>query len=797
VTNRVRVGAALSVFVVGGSATAVVRALPVRTVRVVALRADACEGGGGVPSLAEVADPVSQWFEGAGLAAKVAGIGETAVGTGLEAAGKVAGYAFAWAAFNEANAAFDYTGKDPPDPDFRVVFTPVFVPVPAVKAPNRHLEGAFLALNRLFAAQTRFAEAAVAFRVSLNRAEGAAAAGNPIWKARQADASARNALQAFGILQELPGLDAAVEHAFVADGLQATVTPQQFVAAQQAIAQHGLPPEVTHLLAVAAGALRPQSNSEVVTLKMLLLDTTGLEQAVARARPTAEHVPSAPEFQALASAEAKAAAALQTYANDVLTPSLRRVQSAVTGQDCGGGGASAGSYGEPHEVTFSGDDYEFQGAGEFTLVKSTTDSLAIQIREQPFPGAVDVAINTATAMRVGPTIVELVGDDKGRLHLWIDRKQVPLASQPLDGGGTLSVKDGRFATVTWPDGTQATVYSATTLAVAHQTATCNVAGTIYVDVSVPHSRFGHLTGLLGDAGAHPFSDLIGGNGVHYPYEKLAYPSGSVGNYDLLYHQFGQSWRISQQSSLFAYPAGTTTKSYTNTAFPSKALTISSLTPTKVSGALKACKKAGITNGLLLADCVFDVGVTGSSCFANDDADVQVTTGGPAPSSAPPSSGSTSPATPTTTTSTTTTSPTTTTAVSGFVVTVTAGTPRAYAFKLSASTQSRVVSDTPGVAELSLPAGEVTFEVTNSADGINAHSFEVCATPLTPAPAKTLVAVQKIPDHCAGTGTGTLAAGATATFTVDFTAPGAYEYLSTYGGPSGDASAGMKGVLNVT
>jgi hypothetical protein len=28
-------------------------------------------------------------------------------------------------------------------------------------------------------------------------------------------------------------------------------------------------------------------------------------------------------------------------------------------------------------------------------------------------------------------------------------------------------------------------------------------------------------------------------------------------------------------------------------------------------------------------------------------------------------------------------------------------------------------------------------------------------------------------------------------------PGAYEYLSTVGGPSGDASAGMKGVLNIT
>jgi plastocyanin len=784
----------LGALVAGVSATAVVHALQLKTVHVASARTSACEGEGG-PGLGEVAHVVSETFEGAGAAAKTAGLGETPVGEALGTAGEVAGYGFAWAAFYEANAAFDYAGKDPPDPNFRVVFTPVFVPVPMVRPPTRQLKGAFLALNRLFATQTRFAEAAVAFRISLNRAEGAAAAGDRVWKARQADASARYALEAYGLLQELPGLDGAVERAFVTDGLQLTVTPQQFAAAQRAIAQHGLPPELTHLLAVAAGALRPQANSEVVTLKRLILDTTSLERAVAHARPTTLQLPSAPAFQSLASAEASAADVLQRYANDVLTPALRHVQSVLIGEDCGGGGATGDSYGEPHEVTFSGADYEFQAAGEFTLVKSTTDNLAIQIREQPFPGAGDVAINTATAMRVGLTIVELAGDDKGRLHLWIDRKPVPLASQALAGGGTLSVKGGRFATVTWPDGTQATVYSATTLATAHQTASCNVAGTIYVDVSVPHSRFGNLTGLLGDAGARPFSDLVGGDGVHYPIGELAYASGSVRNFDALYHQFGRSWRISQQSSLFAYPTGMTTKSYSNPAFPSKALTISSLTPTKVSGAVKACKKAGITNRSLLADCVFDVGVTGSSCFAGDDADIQATTGGPPATSSLPSSGST--ATTSTTTTTTTTSPTTTTSSGATVVTVTASSPTAYAFKLSTSSQARVVSDEPGVSELTVPAGEVTFDVTTSTTSINPHSFEVCSKPLTPAPAKTLTAVQSIPNSCTGTGTGTLAAGATGTFTVDFTAPGAYEYLSTYGGPSGDASAGMKGVLNVT
>jgi hypothetical protein len=49
------------------------------------------------------------------------------------------------------------------------------------------------------------------------------------------------------------------------------------------------------------------------------------------------------------------------------------------------------------------------------LVKSTTDSFDVQIREQPFPGAGDVAVNTATAMMVGKTIVELSGNPAGNL----------------------------------------------------------------------------------------------------------------------------------------------------------------------------------------------------------------------------------------------------------------------------------------------------------------------------------------------------------------------------------------------
>jgi YVTN family beta-propeller protein len=151
-----------------------------------------------------------------------------------------------------------------------------------------------------------------------------------------------------------------------------------------------------------------------------------------------------------------------------------------------------------------------------------------------------------------------------------------------------------------------------------------------------------------------------------------------------------------------------------------------------------------------------------------------------------------PSAPTTTTST----PTTTAGSTGTVVTVTTGEPSEYTFQLSTPTQPKVVSDKPAI-ELAVPLGEVTFNVTNPVDEILSHDFKVCSAPL-PGPVTTLPKVEGLPDSCSGTATPLLApGGVSATLKVDFTAPGAYEYLSTAGGPEGDAFAGMKGVLNVT
>ena len=100
-----------------------------------------------------------------------------------------------------------------------------------------------------------------------------------------------------------------------------------------------------------------------------------------------------------------------------------------------------------------------------------------------------------------------------------------------------------------------------------------------------------------------------------------------------------------------------------------------------------------------------------------------------------------------------------------VVTVVAGKPSEFGFKLSTTT---------------VKSGTVTFKVTN--DGILPHDFKVCASPTGGAA-----------DTCTGKVTKLITPGSSATLTVTFAKPGIYEYLCTV---SGHAAAGMRGDLKV-
>jgi uncharacterized cupredoxin-like copper-binding protein len=106
------------------------------------------------------------------------------------------------------------------------------------------------------------------------------------------------------------------------------------------------------------------------------------------------------------------------------------------------------------------------------------------------------------------------------------------------------------------------------------------------------------------------------------------------------------------------------------------------------------------------------------------------------------------------------------AAKGTTVSVIAGKPSEFSFKLSTKT---------------VPHGAVTFKVTNG--GTLPHDFKVCAS------SKGGTALT-----CTGKGTVVISPGGAAKLVVTFKTAGKYEYLCTV---SGHAAAGQKGILKVT
>ena len=543
---------------------------------------------------------------------------------------------------------------------------------------RRVLRGVFESLNQLFRTQNRFDEVVVALRISLDRAEGAAAAGDQLWLGRQEDTSAKYALEAFTLLKEFPPLNAAVESAFVADGFTLKITRQQFAAGQAYFAHHGLPPEFTHLLKVAAGALRPQTSAEVKTLKTLLLDTTAFEEAPVAATPASVDLPAA--LDSLTSAEEQTAAAFQSFANYLLHPTTAeqaqfrmlsdgepaswegtaenehhltqfaegtaaaaKTAGWVAGQlgnskwaeglkhlgEAGetggevaglafaaaafssatdafgdvGGGETGYSEGDPHLLTLDGSPYNFQAAGEFTLVRTDDGRLDIQVRQQPELAIASnaVAFDTAVAMRVDGRRVEVDPGTPGRVL--VDGRPVQLHGLTIDhlsGGGELYYDPVGDVVVKWPDGSKAVVYAAGPGGYVVFTAAPDLVGTLkglLTAVAEPEGTRGLATG---------YEVLIGGNGRRYVLD----PSTTSG-FRVLYREFAPTWQITQKESLFTYLRGKNTSSYILKGFPGSGYYLGSVPPKELADLKSVCRKAGITDGSLLDDCVFDAAATGN------------------------------------------------------------------------------------------------------------------------------------------------------------------------------------------
>jgi hypothetical protein len=263
-----------------------------------------------------------------------------------------------------------------------------------------------------------------------------------------------------------------------------------------------------------------------------------------------------------------------------------------------GNTAVAYSEGDPHLATFTDGALDFQAAGEYTLVQSKDRSLEVQVREQPVKGSSSVAEDTAVAMLVARTRLEV--DAGASTRLLINGALTRLEgtrARSLPGGGRVHADRQGDIFVNWPDGCKAAIE--------------DYPGGLNVFFGAPRRLVGDLHGLLNSVvtGASPLASdmvLLGGNGKRY----LVDPATSSG-FRTIYRSFAPSWAITKKGSLFTYASGKSPRSYLVRGFPARNYDAAAVPALLLGGYESQCRAHGVSNGSLLRGCVIDEAALGT------------------------------------------------------------------------------------------------------------------------------------------------------------------------------------------
>jgi hypothetical protein len=273
------------------------------------------------------------------------------------------------------------------------------------------------------------------------------------------------------------------------------------------------------------------------------------------------------------------------------------------------------STGEPHITTTNAARYDFQAAGEFTLLRNA-GGLEIQVRHTPIatkPNPADeraacVSINSAVAARVGSHRVtyepNLSGmPDPSGLQLRVDGALTDLSERGIDlgnrgritrtnvsGGLRIDSPDGTYLFLTpgwWAD-----------------------QGKWYINIDA--ALAGEAVGIAGAIGSDTWLPALPNGSSMGPM-----PGTSHDRYVDLNQKFADAWRVTDANSLFDYGPGTSTSTFTNRSWPAERppCEVPGTTPAEPIAENLARAACQAVRGGENANCVYDVMVTGNPGFA--------------------------------------------------------------------------------------------------------------------------------------------------------------------------------------
>jgi hypothetical protein len=279
----------------------------------------------------------------------------------------------------------------------------------------------------------------------------------------------------------------------------------------------------------------------------------------------------------------------------------------------------AGTNGDPHIKTVDGTHYDFQSAGEFTLLQDGS-AMEIQARQTPISGASPipnghtgltscVSINTAVSARVGAYRVTYQPNISGKpdpsgMQLRINGVLTDinaLQSVNLGSGGRVAkAAAGNGIDIDFPDGTSMT---AIPLWWSSQSKW-------YLNLSVYQTPA--TEGVMGLVQAGWLPALPDGSSLG------SKPASLAQRYIDLNQTFADAWRVTNASSLFDYAPGTSTATFTNKEWPPEASSpcivpeSPQVTPIDWDRAFEACAK--VVDKANRHNCAFDVAATGEFGF---------------------------------------------------------------------------------------------------------------------------------------------------------------------------------------
>lgn len=304
----------------------------------------------------------------------------------------------------------------------------------------------------------------------------------------------------------------------------------------------------------------------------------------------------------------------------------------------------SGMSGDPHITTTNGIHYDFQGAGEYIALKDS-NGLEIQTRQSPVattfqPGAnpyhglaTCVSINSAVAARVGKHKVSYQpktdndNPDQHILELRVDGRLIELEGNGLDleGGGRIirtAAQDG--IQIEFPDRSNLTITPGWWQSQRkwHMNLSLERPGLSGIpdlgdgETSFSRPAAGGLMAAVDEGDWLP--KLPDGSSLGKMPDCKETKDCMHQRYVDLYNNFGEKWRVTSENSLFNYEDGTSPDHYVDRDWPREhgpCLIEGKIAAESVSEAVAEETCRFIADKTLLANCKFDVQITGNLGFA--------------------------------------------------------------------------------------------------------------------------------------------------------------------------------------